>query len=779
MKNNFLKKTPMVQAVSAALMTLLIHTNAQAQAIAPADEQKANAGKDVDIATVVVTATRRSERLQDVPLAISVVKGSTLQNAGVKDITSLADVIPGLDYSKDVNAPGFRVRGIGSFVSTQYFTNAEAPVGVVVDGVVQGLGTSLSNMGDVDRVEVLKGPQGTQFGKNSAAGVINITTIRPTLEELSGEIYGSYGNRNTKEARAAINIPMGTVAALRISTFGSGYGGYIHNVPSDRMIGGDKERGTSIKLFLKPTPALDFFLSADRSTMEVDAGVPTLVTINNLAPKNFAAPPGIQPGFDNLNNADLPYVIGQQAYTRSGVSLEANYRAGGYTLTSVTADRKLDKLSFGSGGNNIDGLPFGAIFVGDSRAKKTQQTQEFRVTSPDSSMYQYVAGYLFYKQPTLNREAGGYILPTPVSGHNWLVEPQNGVTQVDTTVKSNALFSDGKIKLNTQTAILLGLRYTQDKVVANFNNVIYDYSPLGAAYTVGGLANPPLLGAGAFKLPSTTDASASKLTYKVGAEHKISTDTMLFATYSTGYLGPVINYQFNGTATVLKPQTNGNITLGVKSQLLDHRLTVNADLYQDSYKNFQTGFFNNTTLQFVGENAAAGKTRGVEVDASYRITSNTTVSTNMAYVDATFGNYCSYQTAGSPLVTACTTPSGAVGGQLAGWAFANVPKYTWSVAASHSISVGDAYKVKLGGNYYYKAPTRTRTTDVKTETPGYGKLNLTASISPNSHAWDINFYARNVTNKIYPTINAGGSFYGNYVTPDNLRSFGASFNAYF
>jgi iron complex outermembrane receptor protein len=739
-----------------------------------------------EIATVVVTATRRSERLQDVPLAITAVRAADLQTTGVKDLSSLAQVLPGLDYSEGNNTPGFRVRGIGSLVSGQYFSNAELPVGVVVDGVVQGLGPSLSNMGEVERVEVLKGPQGTQFGKNSAAGVINITTIRPVLGEKSGDVYASYGNLKQYEARGALNLPLGEIAAMRVSAFKSGYDGYINNVPSNTKIGGDRQKGAAIKVLIKPANMLDIFLSADYSDEAITGGSNTRQTINSLAGTGFTAPAGITPGFSNLDNADQPYLIGEQTTRRSGVSMEVNYRVEDYTLTSVTAYRKRKTSDWGGGGGGLDTLgpdlaPFGSLLTSYSRSDKTQSTQEFRVTSPKSDFLQYVAGYVFYRQPTLSREAGGYILPTPVAGHTWLVNPQHGLSRVDTAVKSNALFFDGKLKLDTKNAILMGLRYTRDNVTAAFSNPVFDDSPLGAAYTTGGAVNPPFFGAPVSAPASSTDVSASKLTYKIGAEHKVSNDLMLFATYSTGYLGPVINYKFDGTPDILKPQTNANITIGVKSQSLDKRLTLNANLFNDKYKNFQTGFFNGATLQFVGENAATGTTRGVEVEASYRLAPSSTVGVNAAYIDATFGDYCSSLAQGFPNIADCTTPSGAAGGQISGYAINGVPKKTVSLFTSHTMSIVDGYRLKLGANYYYRSAIRARPADPKTETPGYGLLGLNATWSPDSHAWSLNLYVRNALDKHYPQadISGAGPYPVNYPTRETLRAVGISGDASF
>ena len=350
--------------------------------------------KSDKIEEVVVTATRRKERLQNVPLAVTAVKADELQSAGIKDLSSIVQAVPGLDFTQSASAPGFKVRGIGAMVAGTYFTNAELPVGVVVDGVVQGIGPGLSNLGEVERIEVLKGPQGTQFGKNSAAGAINVTTKKPVLDSTDGSVYASYGNLNQYEVRTSVNLPIGTVAVVRASVFKSGYDGYINNISTNSKIGGDRQKGGMVKLLVEPNKSFDIQLSVDASNERIVGGSNTRETFNSTFP-GFSGPAGLTPGLGNLDNYDV--IIGEQSAKRSGTSLELNYRVNDYTLTSLTAYRKLDTRDWGGGGGGLDALgaaptPFGAVFTSDALIKKSQSTQELRVTSPSNGRLEYVAG---------------------------------------------------------------------------------------------------------------------------------------------------------------------------------------------------------------------------------------------------------------------------------------------------------------------------------------------------------------------------------------------------
>ena len=354
---------------------------------------------------------------------------------------------------------------------------------------------------------------------------------------------------------------------------------------------------------------------------------------------------------------------------------------------------------------------------------------------------------------------------------------------MDTTVDSNAVFADGKIKLDPSNAILLGLRYTKDKVVARFDNPIYNNSPLGPVFTIGGLTNPPLSGppGGMPAWPTkNAEVDSNKLTYKIGASHKFDADNMLFATYSTGYLGPVINYEFNSQADLLKPQTNKNITVGYKSQLLDRKLTFNVDLYQDKYVDFQTGYFNSKILQFVGENAASMTTRGVEIETAYRASQDLSLAASLAYVDAKYDNYCSVLAAGFG-VPDCTSPTGSAGGQVAGQSLSNVPKLTSTISVNYASDALAGYRLTSSANYYYRTNMRIRSYDPLTETPSYGVFGANLGLSPNSGAWKVSLYGRNLFNKRAPSVEATGLTLGyvNYVVRDTLRAVGVSFDAIF
>lgn len=764
---------PRLSTLAAALAGasgLLAATPAAAQpaAAAPGTAASAPARATADSQTVVVTATRRAERLQDVPLVVTAISASSLADAGVKDLNSLQYVAPGLQVGDTPSDKGFRVRGVGSLTGT-YVSGQELPVGVVIDGVVQGLGAGISNLAEVERVEILKGPQGTQFGKNSAAGLVSITTARPELKQRSGMVSASAGTGGEYELRMAANLPLGEHAALRLSAFGKGHDDFVNNIRTGSLQGADKQSGARLRLLLQPSRGLELLVSADASTQAINSGS-QLWTVN----RSPVALPGITYGLGNFSTAERR--PGAHRYERAGLSLEANLQWAGHTLTSVTAHRRLRETDAGGFGQGFDFVPFppftlpGTAWYNEFNWDKRQTTQELRITSPKGQALEYVAGYLYYDQPTDSRSTGGVLRPG-----GWIFNAQNGLTLVNTTTTSQALFADGKWRLSPTVALLFGLRHTQDKVRAQFANRAFD----------GGAAGPAHAYTPAVALPDAGKAVQSRRsTGKLGTEWRLDADTLLFGTVSTGYLGPIVNFGWSsGVADVLTPQTNTNLTLGLKSQFLQRRLTLNLSVFQDKYKNFQTGYFSPAPeVQFRAENAATMDLKGLEAELSARLDNGLSAQLSLAYVHSAFGNFCSGGAA-TPIALAvvppCTSALGFAGGQLRGYTPPGVPKLTAGLGLTYGTELPGGHFLNSTLGYYHRDKTRNAPADPFTETPAYGLTNVNFSLSPADGRWTAGLHVRNLFNKRFASAVMNTSFapegtYVNWVTREARRQLGVT-----
>jgi iron complex outermembrane receptor protein len=440
---------------------------------------------------------------------------------------------------------------------------------------------------------------------------------------------------------------------------------------------------------------------------------------------------------------------------------------GDYRLTSVTAYRKHNDLDFGGfgGGFPAFGAP-GANWLDDFANDKTQTTEELRITSPRGRTIEYVAGYLFYDQPTDSTITGGVAIPDVT----WLYNTSNGLQRTRITTRSNALFADGKIRLSDATSILVGGRYTKDSVNGEFSNTAYD----------GGNLNTPF--APQQLLPSVAaNTDADKLNGKLGLEHKLASDVLVFASASTGYVGPIINFRWTtGSPDLIKPQTNTNYTAGVKSQFMDRQLTINADIFYDKFSNFQTGYFDTSQgLQFVAENAATLVNRGAELEFSANLHSGLSLGESLAYVHSRFGDYCSGGTAPSVATPACTAPAGFAGAQYRGLTPAGVPDFTSISYIGYESSVGANLKVTGNLSYYYRSSSRNTPADAQTEVSGYGIANVNLFLGDANDGWRAGMYVRNLFDKSFASAVMSDPFappgtYINWVSRQSLRTVGGS-----
>lgn len=754
-----------------AISFVLMGGTAWAQAPAAPGEDAAGA-PSASSDEIVVTATRRAERLQDVPLAVTAVTGQALADSGIKNLNDVQYTTPGLTVGDSPSDKGFRVRGVGSFTGT-YVSGKENPVGVVVDGVVQGLGSSVNALSDVDHIEVLKGPQGTQFGKNASAGVINIVTRNPSTYETSVRVYGSYATDDLYDVNGTVNLPLSSMAALRLNGYAKGYGDFVNDIATGTRLGSNHEYGFRGKLLIEPAAGVEVLLSGDYSRQKINSG--SQLWSVNASPVPQA---GLTYGIGNLDTTEI--MPGKQDAERWGVSLEVNVDLGDYRLTSITAYRKADELDYGGFGQGF-ALPFGppgpGDWLNDALNLKSQTTEEVRITSPKGGTVEFVAGYLFYDQPTNYSITGGpaFIGPWPsyigpFYGPFWLGNSSNGLETTKITTQSHGLFVDGKIRLSDATALLFGGRYTHDRVIGEFTNTPYDGGNLNLPF------DPEVL------LPDNrVELTADKFTWKVGLEHKFSDDVMVFATASTGYLGPIINFRWTtGDADLIKPQTNTNVTVGIKSQFLDRQVTLNANLFYDKYKNFQTGYFDiSQGTQFVAENAATLINKGAELELGVNLRSGVSFGANLAYVHSRFGDYCSGGSDPSAATPACTAPAGFAGAQFRGLAPQGVPEFTANLYAGYETSVGSNLKFSGNANYYYRSSSRNSPNDAGTTLPGYGIVNLNFFLGAENDSWRAGFYVRNLFDKKFASSVMSDPFgppgtYINWITRQSLRTIGGS-----
>jgi iron complex outermembrane receptor protein len=712
---------------------------------------------------IIVTATRREERLQDVPLSVTAVSGESLAQSGLKEVSDIQYLAPNITFSATnpvSNGGGYQIRGVGT---QTYDSGVEQTVGLVIDGVVIGLSRDPGSTGfaDIERIEVLRGPQGTLFGKNSSAGVIQVVTKKPRMDDASFSLDLKYGERNDRVVQASANIPLGQTLALRLSGYSNGQDGAIPYVLTPgRAVGDRRNNGIRAKLLWEPSDNLSFLLSGEYQTAFARDGqiIQSLGTsaLFNSQFAGFAEKPG--------PNVYKSYMDGDWTADTSlyAGSLEINAGVGDHTLTSITAYRKLKTLQL----SDIDASPANVFNNSDGGVDSHQFTQELRLTSPGGQRLEYVLGLYYYQT-----ENGGYA--TQYGNYYGLfgvpVVVGGGRRDATNKVRSLAAFGNVTFALTDAVKLIGGLRYTNDR---NHGTLVVSKLPF-PAYALSVL--PDYDGT----------VKADNVSGKVGVQFEPSRDLMLYATWSTGFKGPAID----GTAGIIRevrPETVKSWEIGLKSSFLDGKGNFNIAAYWSNYRNFQAQTFDITITPpaFYLSNAGLLRARGIEVETGFRITPALRLSASGSYNDATFRDYDGQCYPGQPMspvvgegcyVVPGTTTTVA---NYRGFRLPNAPKWSYILRADYKQAVGGDMAIDAAVNWAWRTKTQAVIGDPKAEIPSYGLLNGTIGFGAEDGSWRVGIYARNLLDKRFYAPYAAGVInpdgYSKIVMPEAFRTIGGT-----
>jgi iron complex outermembrane receptor protein len=735
------------------------------------------AATDEAYGDIVVTAQKREENLQEVPAAISVVTGELLESRGVVNITSLQQLVPSLNFKDSATTLDSSVflRGVGTI---NFSIAAEPSVGFVVDGVTYARsGEAFGDLYDIERVEVLRGPQGTLFGKNASAGVISIVTRRPGTE-LGGFVEAQATDDEEYKLRGAIDLPLGDAIRSRFTANYGRYDGMVRNLTLGRKVNGYERWGVRGVVVADATDALTFTLIGDYRKQTSDCCAEVIGTTPSGALAGALA--GVRLRGDETRE------IRQNTLTRTrerswGVSLQADLDVGDLgTLTSISAYRNyrnfgirdgdfIDTVYNIGGGNQLD--DFGP------QPSKTF-TQEIRLTSPGGQRFEYVIGGFYYnakQQRTFQRDdivcsattspavAPGLFPCLP--GSSTLRFP-SAVGTFGSKIENYAFFGNLTFNVNDWFRLIAGGRYTHDSVDA-FNR--------RTPATNGG--GPGLVGVGANYDLSTSDNDFSG---RFGAQFDVSDEWMLYGTYSQGYKGPAFNVFFNQNDNQRAPiaaETVDAYEVGSKFQTADNSFTLNTALFYAKYDNFQANSFVNLNGSVITQltNAGTVSTRGVEIDALLRPARGVTINGGFAFTDAQINRF--NIPPGAP-----ATASTRKGEQLP-----LAPKFKGNLGINWKIETGGFADVELGGQMSITSDQVSSLQSGATPAElavrraitidGYTILDANIALVDPNGVWRVNFIGRNLTDQSYATLittgGPGGSY--RYLLPRDVdRYFGVN-----
>jgi iron complex outermembrane receptor protein len=717
---------------------------------------------------IIVTAQKREQNLQIVPVSVSVLSSSVLSDNRVSGLEQLAEVSPSIGFtnSNNTRGQGLSIRGIGTL---NFSDGVEPSVSTVIDGVVIGRSAaSFFDFNDISRIEVLRGPQGTLFGKNSSAGALNIVTEKPGLYNSEMEASASYGTFNDLRLKGSGSIVVDEGrAALRVSGFRSTADGIITNTLNGQKLNNTDSWGVRGKFLYEPSDVTSIYVIGDYGENNRDCCVstvrsvlPTTVYYNGQTRASLLSAQQLGP----LNRE---VTIDGETFNRQsagGASVEINTELGGQTVTSISAYREFNVFD----NNDADGVSLPVVSVNNARQKQKQFTQELRLTSPAGQPIEYVLGLFYFWQDVVSQ--------TQVKGNLVVALPPGQYlgNQIDRDITTNNVAAFGQVTAHAtdELSLIGGFRLTSDQAVAHFNRTILP----------GALAAMPSLGGPAYVSP-TLKATDTDLSYKLGAQYQFSRDVMAYFTYTRGYKGPAVNLLNNLTAAtvnpglaVLKPEIARNWEGGLRTTLFDRMLTLNVTGFYETFTDFQAQTYSPILTSFQLTNAGKLTTKGAEVEAVLRPVPGLTLTGNLAYTDTSVGG----------LVLSCypgqTAAQGCVSGRqdVSGEALTNAPKWAYTINANYATNVGNDLRASANVAFTYRSQVFFSYRDPATIQPGYGLVNGRLSLETRDGGYRISVFGKNLTNQHFSTfIGAGlldtsavGAGYTQLLTPDAFRTFG-------
>lgn len=565
------------------------------------------------IQDIVVTAQRRGENLQDVPISISAVTAETLEAAGIASTTDIMRVAPGLQFQQAVGLAAPYIRGLG--ISNQQ-VGVESSVATYVDGVYLATGgDALLSLNNVDRIEVLRGPQGTLFGRNATGGLIHIITRTP---QYTPEMEASLSFDQWETVTAAAYVTGGlssTVAAdlaLRYSHQGQGWG--INRRSREEVNKVDHDFSARGKLLFEPGDTTRIVVAGDYSDIRASTYLTfTPVPGHAAIPTNPATPtqPTLFTGnpWDSISWIDDPF----RESENWGVSGDLTQELGFANLRSITAYRSTDF----SGKFDPGSLPIPTVTIYPHIENK-QFSQELQLLSPGESSINWIVG-LYYFRNNSDGSTQNIDLYRPVTfAPGPIFRRQN----VEHKVSSLAGFAQATVPITSQLRATAGLRLTQDKFTY-FNNTVTDLTFVPKPFNL--LMNS-----------STRKGKQTKPGWRFALDYQAGSDALFYASYTRGFKsGGFDVYRFDGP--ILKPELVDSYEVGTKLDALDRALRFNASVYYYTAKNLQIALLDNGTANL--RNAAGSEAYGAEVEITAVPVTGLTLTAAGSYLHSRFTDF--------------------------------------------------------------------------------------------------------------------------------------------
>ena len=767
----------MLLAGAASLTALSISSTAYAQ----------DAAEDEGVDVIIVTANKVEQNVQDVPIAITAISGDRLEQSGVGSLENIGKLAPSITFRKgntNANSALF-LRGVGTIT---FSAAVEPSVSTVVDGIVLSRnGQAFADLIDLERIEVLRGPQGTLFGKNASAGLVSLISKGGT-DEFEADLRAEYFEGDEYKLKGSVSGPLADNLSARLTGFYGSYDGNITNINGGRnnQVNGYEQYGARGILdyeggIARVRVIADYFQAKNDCCAEI-TGISRGATLD----AELGLPAVAQGENQRFINQDLvTESLDKQWSLTASLDLDV---LSDHTLSVVTGYRNWENTEIRDG----DFLPratSAGLQLHDLGTVRTQQTSaEIRLASDQSQDFVYqVGGFLFISNNQQDFTRTSVVCPNSTqpavaSG----ARPCNLNDLVNTNIPTATSFSDVDVtnwaffgqatyNLTEQLSFTAGLRYTQDHLDFNHFRAPGVDARTGlpaagagvAAFGAGGNpAGTPVPGPGGNL--STNGTVTNNLSGKASIQFKPNDDLLFYGSFTRGYKGPAFNVFFNHTAPNNAPAVDAEISdafeVGLKSEFWDRRIQLNIAGFLATYDGFQANnFIEIAPTIFITNLANAGtvRTQGIEVDGIIKPFEGLTVRGAVAYTDAKVREF--------------NASPGGVADARNGTRLPLAPKWSWNAGADYETPIGDAANFFIGTNYAY---TGSQFSELGQGGPldSYGIWNASVGISDIDENYRLTFHARNIGDTSYVTLNTGNGL-RLHIPRDADRYFGVTLSA--
>ncbi|WP_312998205.1 TonB-dependent receptor [Pseudomonas sp.] len=734
----------------------------------PAGTAAANGSQ---LETVTVTTRRREESSQDVPTPMSVVSGQNLETQRVYRIQDLQQLVPSVNVAyMHARQSSVSIRGLGNNPASD---GLEGSVGLYIDNVYLGRpGMAVFDLMDIEQLEVLRGPQGTLFGKNTTAGVINISTRAPSFTP-ERSIETSVGEDGYFQTKGTISGPLNDQLAGRFSAYRTRSDGDIKNEYDGHDLNGGSREGFRAQLLFKPNEDFNLRWIGDYNEENSSAGTrvlyntgPTINGVNLYESRASAAGATLVNGRHRKVNLDNDQHV---TVHQGGTSVEANWTLpSDFTLTSVTSYRFWNFTP-----RNDDGLNVPASYNAGVSVEDKQYSQEFRLASPKGEFFDYVVG-AYYFGSDLDNKSFAYYGP---QADIWNGTPAGSLANVTSVGKGHiktdsfALFAQGTWQLSDRLDFTAGVRGTYEEKNASVSR----NAPLGGVAVAGAAANARRGRAGAYDSGDLNQYSSSP-SGLLNLSYRITDDVLGYATLSHGEKSGGVNLAVGSAPTagadslLIGTERANNAELGFKSTLWDHRLQLNANVFWTQVNAYQTNAYDAANRVQYLTNAGSVRSRGIEFESTVVPLRGLTLNFNGSYNDV---SYLSYKDAPCPPEVS-QAPGAPASCDLSGHQVVGASKWIGNANGEYKWNLDNGLEPYVTGSYAFRSKAVGTVEDSDYgQIPSYAVVNLSTGLRGdfNQGQWDVSLWLKNAFDKTYYTTlwtGGNGGYEGLLGTPRTL-----------